>query len=105
MGVYRDDYLMLGAKVDPDEVNYEQYEAELTGEDTRRFDIVFDGMSGEYAVAGKIISVTGQFDDPDHQFIEITHEMMQGDPGLLRRVQAEFPDVEKLSILMFRHYH
>ena len=103
MGVYRDDYLMLGAKVDPEQINWDDYEAEMTGEESRRFDIVYDGMSGQYAFAGIVLCKTGQFDDAPIR--EITVEDLETDPDLLDKVQAVFPEVEKLSLFMFQHYH
>lgn len=103
MGVYRDDYLMLGAKIDYDRVNYEDHEAEMYGGDERRFDIVADGMSGQYAFAGRVLCKTGQFDEAPIR--EITADDLELDPELLEKVQAVFPEVEKLSLFMFQHYH
>jgi hypothetical protein len=103
MGVYRDDYLLLGAKVDPEKVSWDEHEAEMDRSDGRRFDIVYDGMSGEYAFAGKVLCKTGQFDDAPIK--EITAADLESDPDLLDKVQAVFPEVEQLSLFMFQHYH
>ena len=103
MGVYRDDYLMLGARIDFDRISWDYHEAEIDLADGRRFDIVRDGMSGEYAFAGKILCKTGQFDDAPIK--EITAQDLEPDPSLLAKVQEVFPEVEKLSLFMFQHYH
>jgi len=103
MGVYRDDYLLLGAKVDPEKVNWDEHEAELDGSENRRFDIVRDGMSGEYAFAGTILCKTGQLDDTSIK--EITPADLESDPNLLDKIKSVFPEVEKLSLFMFQHHH
>jgi hypothetical protein len=103
MGVYRDDYLMLGARIDFERVDYEKFENEICGADERRFDVVYDGMSGDYAFAGLILCKTGQFDEAPIK--EITAADLELDPELLDKVQAAFPEVENLSLFMFQHYH
>ena len=103
MGVYRDDYLVLGARVDFERIDYDEFEPEIDGVDGRRFDVVYDGMSGNYAFVGKVLCKTGQFDDAPIR--EITAEDLGNDPDLLDKVQAVFPEVEKLSLFMFQHYH
>lgn len=74
MGVDRTDYLMFGADIGPKAFEYDEFEAEMDGAPGRRFDMVYDGMSGKYAIAGKIIARS----DPYEGF-----EMAQIDPDLL----------------------
>lgn len=56
MGVDRTDYLMLGLDMGADGFDSDKFEAEVDGAPKRRFDIVYDGMSGQYCIAGKIIA-------------------------------------------------
>lgn len=62
MGVDRTDYLMFATDVGYDACDYDKFEAEICGEPGRRFDVVYDGMSGKYALAGKIIAQSEPYD-------------------------------------------
>lgn len=104
MGVERIDYLIWGAKVNPDEVEFDKHEAEIYLEDGRRFDLIYDGMCGEYAVAGKVICAS----DPING-LEFT-EISDGDwdfrkEDLIRRVRDEFPDAKQFGLKLFSHFH
>lgn len=104
MGVDRTDYLMWGAKVDPEKVgdNYDEYEAEMDGTPSKRFDLVYDVRSGEYAIAGKIISES----DPRHgaRFQQISPEQMQWDASVVSAVRSEFPDAHEFGMFLFSHF-
>jgi hypothetical protein len=56
MGVARTDYLIYGAKVDYDAVDYDKHGAEMEGRPGAAFDLIVDNMGGKYAVAGKVIA-------------------------------------------------
>lgn len=60
MGVYRTDYLMWAANVGAKAFKWDKHEAEAEGRPDRRFDIVYDGMSGEYCMAGKTLAVSDE---------------------------------------------
>lgn len=62
MGVDRTDYLILGLDMGCKGFFYDNFEAEATGAPGRRFDIVYDGMSGKYCIAGKIIAKSEPYD-------------------------------------------
>lgn len=74
MGVDRTDYLMFGADMGAKNFEYEKHEAEIEGRPGCRFNIVYDGMSGQYCIAGKIIATS----DPYEGF-----EMAKIDPAKL----------------------
>lgn len=105
MGVDRDDYLVFG--VDVGNCDWDKHQAELEGAPNRRFDIIYDGMCGEYCIAGKIIKRS----DPYNGF-----EMAQIDDGALgidrealsRAIGEAFdrPDItpDSLSLLLFSHF-
>lgn len=56
MGVDRTDYLMLGLDMGGKDFDSDKFEAEIDGAPGRRFDVVYDGMCGQYCIAGKIIA-------------------------------------------------
>jgi hypothetical protein len=58
MGVDRTDYVIYGANVGASNVSWDDFEREMEGHPEAKFDIVYDGMSGNYAYAGKIIAVS-----------------------------------------------
>ncbi|MCS0459494.1 hypothetical protein [Rhizobium favelukesii] len=60
MGVSRTDYLMWATDVGAKAFDWDKHEAEGEGRDGRRFDVVYDGMCGEYCMAGKIIAVSDE---------------------------------------------
>ena len=60
MGVNRTDYLMLGVDMGAADFDRDSFEAECDGAPNRRFDIIYDGMSGQYCIAGKIIAKSDQ---------------------------------------------
>lgn len=56
MGVDRTDYLMFAADMGTKGFDYDRHENEIEGAPGAKFDIVYDGMSGQYCLAGKIIA-------------------------------------------------
>lgn len=105
MGVDRTDYLMYGAKVDYDAVDYDKHGAEMEGRQVRAFDLVVDNMSGQYAVAGKIVAKSDQYDGLE--FTEITPELLPQDPGkLYADISTAFAGtvVPPLKLYLFSHY-
>lgn len=69
MGVNINTYIILGAKLNPD-MEYEQVEKYLDNAHepkSRGFLVLYDGMSGDYVIAGHVIKSTGNyehFEDP-----------------------------------------
>lgn len=107
MGVDRTDYLMFGVDVGYDAFDWDKHEAEVEGAANRRFDVVFDGMSGKYCIAGKVIAKSEPYDgigmvtiDPDHLGIDRA--------ALAKEVAAAFgKDVttDDLRLMLFSHFH
>lgn len=62
MGVERTDYLMFGVDVGADAYDWEKHGAESDGAPGRRFDIIYDGMSAKYCVAGKVIAESDPYE-------------------------------------------
>lgn len=70
MGVDRTDYLMFGADIGTEDFDRDQFEAEIDGASGRRFDIIYDGMSGAYCIAGQIIAKSSPYEGFDMAKIE-----------------------------------
>lgn len=106
MGVDRTDYLMFGTDIGPEAFERDEFEAEMDGAPERRFDIVYDGMSGKYAIAGKIIATSDPYDG---------FEMAKIDPGKLDVDRAALAaavsdafgrqlSADDFSLILFSHF-
>lgn len=105
MGVDRTDYLMWGAKVSPDVVRekYGDLEAEINGAPESLFDLIYDGMSGKYAVAGRVVARSEPYEGLAFKVIEPAD--LAWDAELVGRVRTAFPDAHEFSLILFSHYH
>jgi hypothetical protein len=108
MGVDRTVYLMIAVDLNkfPDfEFSFDDLEEEIGGTPTSRFDVVYDGMSGEYTMAGKILAKADEYDVLPHQILwkdieELAHEYSA-------RVSAKIGltlGPENFSLVMFTHF-
>lgn len=104
MGVYRTDYLMYGVKVDPKAVDWDKHEALIEGRPDAAFDLIYDGMSGQYAVAGKVIAKSDPYSGLE--FTEITDDMLPTDTEGLQAsiVEAFGPVTDKMRLFLFSHH-
>jgi hypothetical protein len=105
MGVDRTDYLMFGVKVNPRAVDYDRHQAMIEGQPGAPFDLIDEGMSGKYAVAGKIIAKLDNYDGIE--FIEITDDLLPKDPEGLSAVIAQeldLPEPPKQNLCLFSHF-
>lgn len=104
MGVYRTDYLFYGIDVGYDAVDYDRDEDVICGTPERPFDMVYDGMSGKYALAGKIIAKSDPYDGIE--FTEITPDRLPADPDALMRTIAERygEQTQKPRLMLFSHF-
>lgn len=103
MGVERTDYLMWGCKIDPADVDVGKHEAEICGEPGAKFDLVYDSVNGEYAVAGKILAQIEPYDYSD--IIEIDQSDLAWDPETAANVREAFPSAALFAVYIFTHYH
>ena len=107
MSVERTDYLMWGVQVEPKEVSkrYEELEAEMHDEEGKRFDLVYDGMSGKYAIAGRIICKSGAYEGMGFKLIG--GRELDFDYTTFKAVKEAFPEAEahEFAAYMFSHYH
>lgn len=104
MGVYRTDYLFYGVKVDPEKVDWDKHEDLINGAPGAAFDMVYDGMSGKYAVAGKVIAKSDPYEGME--FTEITPDMLPADPdALMAQISEQFgPQLEAPKLFLFSHF-
>lgn len=107
MGVDRTDYLMFGVDVGYDAFDWERHEAEMEGRPDRRFDIIYDGMSGKYCVAGKIIATSDRYDGFEGR-TEIDPERLDIDKDdLAQRLTDAFEKPiapASLRLMLFSHF-
>lgn len=106
MGVDRTDYLMLGLDMGVKDFDWLKFEDEVNGAKGRRFDIVYDGMSGQYCIAGKIIAKSDPSDGIE--MTKIKPEELGVDRSAVAAAVAEAfgrnVQPEDFSLLLFSHF-
>lgn len=107
MSVNRTDYLMYGVKLayDAIEVHDDKYLPMVEGHQDAPYNIIADGMGGDYLVAGKIIAESDPYDGM--VFTEITEDLLPKDTeGLAKKIADDmgFPEPPKLRLYLFSHY-
>ncbi|SCB30637.1 hypothetical protein [Rhizobium lusitanum] len=106
MGVSRTDYLMWATDVGAKAFNWDKHEAEGEGRPDRRFDVVYDGMSGDYCMAGKIIAVSDKHEGFSPKKIDPADIGVDRDE-LARKVSEAFDRAltsSDFSLVLFSHY-
>jgi hypothetical protein len=108
MGVDRTDYLMIAVDVGYDAFDWDRHEKEAEGAPGAKFDIVVDGMSGKYCLAGKIIAVSEPYEG-FNMSSEIESDALAVDRGQLAADVAEaFPHAniraESFKMILFSHF-
>lgn len=106
MGVDRIDYLFWGVKLSTDDIEYDDFEGEMDGAPERRFDIVYDGMCGEYAMAGKIVAESDPYEGTE--FTEVDQALEQIDKAAVidavcKAIPAAKPSA--FATYLFTHFH
>lgn len=106
MGVDRTDYLMLGMDVGAKNFDWDKHQAEIEGAPGRNFDIVYDGMSGRYCIAGKIIAKSEPYEGIE--MVKIDPEKMDVDRrALAAKVSQAFGrnvSMGDFSLILFSHF-
>jgi len=103
MGVDRTDYLFYGLDVGYDNVDYDRDEDVINGVPNAPFDMVYDGMSGKYAMAGKVIAKSDRYDGLNFQ--EISPDMLPDVSGLKDQVEERFgPQDKPFKLYLFSHF-
>ena len=106
MGIDRTDYLMFGTDVGAKAFDWDKHEAEADGRPDARFDIVYDGMSGSYCIAGKVLAKSTGYEG---------FELAKIDPGKLAidrdALAATVSDAfgkslsaDDFSLILFSHF-
>ena len=106
MGVDRTDYLMFGADMGTEDFDWEKHEAEINGAPGRRFDVVYDGMSGEYCIAGKIIAHSDPYEG--FEMAKIDPKTLDVDRQALAAVVSEAfgrtKTADDFALILFSHF-
>ena len=105
MGTHRTDYLMWGTDIGATDFDRDKYEAECDGAPHRRFDMVYDGMCGQYCIAGKIIARS----DGPFKMVKIGPENLAGiNPTLVAAIISEALGrkilANEFSLILFTHF-
>jgi hypothetical protein len=105
MGVDRTDFLMFGADVGG-KIDYDKHEAEIEGAPNRLFDAVYDGMSGKYCIAGKIIARSDPYDGLE--MVKIDPAKLDVDRDALAATVSEAfgrkLSADDFSLILFSHF-
>lgn len=106
MGVDRTDYLMIGAEVGTGSFDWDKHQAEREGAPGARFDLVYDGMCGEYCIAGKIIARSCPFESTEA--VKIDPETLNVDREALAKTVSDAFGIDlsedDFSLILFSHF-
>jgi len=106
MGVDRTDYLMFATEVGADTFDYDKHQAEIEGAPEARFNIVYDGMSGQYCLAGKIIAQSDPYEG--FEMAKIDPEKLAVDAAAVAEAVSESfgrkLTPSDFSLILFTHF-
>lgn len=91
MSVSRTDYVIYGVNVGYDRVTWDKFTPELEGAPEARFDLIYDGMNGEYAYAGKILACGDEYEGFGNG-IDLSWKD-EGPMASMMAVMSAFPDL------------
>lgn len=105
MGVDCTSYLMFAADVGVEGFDYDKHEAEINGAPGAKFDIVYDGMCGKYALAGKVIAKSDPYDG--FEMAKINVGVVLESIELANKVSEAFGRTiapSEFSLVLFSHF-
>lgn len=105
MGVDRDDYLMWAVDVGSDAFDWDKHET--ISETGKPFAIIYDGMSGNYCMAGHIIAASIPYEGFDK--VEIHPLSLAIDKHAMAAAVADAfdrPDItpDSFKLILFSHF-
>ena len=106
MGVDRIDYLFWGVKLECNQIDYDELEGEIDGAPDCRFHVVYDGMCGEYAMAGHIVAKSDPYSGTE--FTEVDNALAKIDKAaVIEAVCKAIPEAKpaSFSTYLFTHFH
>ena len=105
MGVDRTDYLMWAVDVGADAFNWDKHENIL--DKGEPFQIVYDGMSGDYCMAGHVIARSDPYEGLDRTEIDPC-EIGKDRAELAAQIANAFdrPDItpDSFKLILFSHF-
>lgn len=106
MGVDRTDYLMFATDLGGKAFDWDKHQAEVEGAPNRKFDIIYDGMSGRYCLAGKVIAKSDPYEGIEMVKIDPDQLGIDG-PSLAATVSEAFGksiSPEDFALILFSHF-
>lgn len=105
MGHRPDHYVILAADLGFDNVEYDDVESEIDGEG--EFDVIYDGMSGNYVYAGKILVKADRYEGFDDTDIGTLLDEGEGLDDIMQKVMLRYPHVtvDDFKLRVFTHWH
>jgi hypothetical protein len=106
MGVDRTDYLMFATEIPTEGFDWEKHEPEVAGMPNRRFDIIYDCMSGQYCLAGKVIAKSDPYEGFEMAKVNVGAVLEANE--LAEKVSDAFGrklTPADFSLILFSHFH
>lgn len=106
MGVSRNDYVIWGADVGYDNVDYDEFEDEIDGTPDARFQIIYDGMSGKYAMAGVVVARSDDYEGFDMTDISAQCRDLTKFYEVMNVIIEQFPHLKPsdFGLKVFSHF-
>lgn len=112
MGVDVQAYVILGVKLPGDAIgdDYDRLEPYMAGgtPEANGVQIVYDGMSGEYVIVGKVIAASDQTDGHFETPVSVSGDLSIDEHArITAKIKELFPDQppQPLSVIVVSHYH
>jgi hypothetical protein len=107
MGTQRTDYLVWGVQLDQSNFVYEDFENEIDGSPDAEFDMIYDGMSGQYLIAGKILAASEpyeglEFYDVDDALLNLDKDVISS--KVMSKVHSGMIKSD-FKTFLFTHWH
>jgi len=97
---------MFGTDMGAKAFDWDKHEAERDGAPERRFDIIYDGMSGKYCIAGKIIAKSDPYEGIE--MVKINPEKLDVDREVLAATVSDAfgrkVSADDFSLILFSHF-
>ena len=93
----RTDYVFYGFDAGYDNLDYDEWEGLIESQGNEHFDLIYDGMNGDFAFVGKIIARSDEYEGFARQ--KIDNPAGVGD--IVREVKRVFPDAPTFEFHVF----
>ena len=105
MGVDLTHYIFYGSNVGAENFDWDKWDKEMNGHPEAIFDIVYDGMMGDYCYAGKIIAQLDRYSEiTGKNPISLSDKIYKAPEGICGLVSSHFPNASGFGFYFFTHY-